>query len=647
MTHSRRAPGAWLLLAAVLATASPALAQHAGVVSRMSVSSTGEEGNEGGSTPVMSADGRYVTFQSSSTNLVPNDTNDNTDIFVHDTATGVVQRVSIAWNGMEARDDSRCPTISADGRYVAFLSQAWNLYPGGANLGRPRWDVYVHDRQTGTTIPVSRAPDGGEPDGESGCPTISADGRRIAFASRAGNLTPFGGGGRDDVFLHDLDKQKTRLISRTAGGRAGNGHSYGAVISADGSTIAFLSQATDLDGAALPAASRSFIRSFVRDIEAGTTEVIDVTPQLPSLIPDGSSTDLALSADGRRVAFVSWATNLVSPPPPSGRFNNVYLRDRDAGRTTLVSYQDTLYDDCDPGPGVHVCEGSESLAPAISGDGRYVSFASYSRRLLPMSFTWAPQVYLHDSLGGRLRRVSVDEYGQDAACSGDSSLSHDGEIITLASDGGIVPQKNGFRDVYRHQWQCVAEGRCRPEVACPPRPATCATTSNAVFRLRKRPPGGIHTDRLFFRWHGAPESSPLPDPLGDARYQLCVYGGPRGVVAMDVGTPDAEACPAAGAPCWQVRETQQKLRDEQGGLASLTVSATRSATRILASGSGAMLDAPYLPLTGTQGLTVQLQDRTSGRCWSADFPAAAVHKNFAGTPGLGSRNDGWLVARLP
>lgn len=649
--HRRSAPGAGsaglMLLAALLAPVSPAPAQQAGVVTRMTVNVAGEEGNHGGSTPFMSADGRHVAFQSWSTNLVPNDTNDNTDIFVHDTATGVVQRVSVAWNGMEARDDSRCPTMSADGRYVAFLSRAWNMYPGGANLGRPRWDVYVHDRQTGATIPVSRAPDGGEPDGESGCPTISADGRRVAFSSRAGNLTPFGGGGRDDVFLHDLDRKKTRLISRTADGRAGNGPSFGGAISGDGSAVAFLSSATNLGGASLPSGSRSFIRAFVRDIAAGTTEVIDVTPQLPSLIPDGSSTDIAISADGRRVAFVSWATNLVSPPPPSGRFNNVYLRDRDAARTTLVTYQDTLYDDCDPAPGLQACEGSESLAPAISGDGRYVSFASYSRRLLPMSFSWKPQVYVYDSLGGRLRRVSVDAYGQDASCSGDSSLSHDGKIITLASDGGIVPQGNGFRDVYRQEWQCVAEGRCRPEVACPPKPATCATTSKAVFRLRKHPPGGVHEDRVFFRWHGAPESSSLPDPLGGAQYQLCVYGGPRGVVAMDVGTPDAEECPAGGGPCWQVRRTQQQLRDEQGGLERLTISATPNATRILARGSGAMLDAPYLPLTGSQGLTVQLQDRTSGRCWSADFPAAAVRKNVAGTPGYGSRADGWLVARLP
>jgi len=646
ITQRRARSAALLLFAAALVPAPPALAQRAGIVERMSESSAGEEGNEGGTQPSVSADGRFVAFQSSSTNLVPGDTNDNSDIFVHDTATGVVQRVSVAWNGMEARDDSRCPAISADGRYVAFVSQAWNMYPGGANLGRPRGDVYVHDRQTGTTTPVSRAHDGGEPTDESFCPTISADGRRVAFASRASNLVRNDDNNGDDVFLYDLDKQKLKLISKTAADRPGNWPSSGGVISADGSAVAFMSHATNLEGAALPPASGIYSRAFVRDLAAGTTEVLDVTPQLPSLLPDGSTDDMAISADGRRVAFLSSATNLVSPPP-SGRYNNVYLRDRDAGRTSLITYQDTLYDDCDPGPGVFRCDDGYTLAPAISGNGRYVSFASYSRRLLPMSFNGRPQVYLHDTLGGRLRRVSVDEYGQEGGCSGDSSLSHDGKILAIGSDGGIVPQINGRRDVYRQEWQCVAEGRCRPAVACPPKPTTCATTSNAVFRLRKHPPGGTREDRLFFRWQGGAEESPMPDPTDGAQYQLCIYGGPQGVVAMDVGTPEAGACPGGGAACWQQRGRHHKLRDPRGGIMSLSIFGGAAATRIQATGKGPLLDAPYLPLTGTQGLTVQLQDRTSGRCWSADFPAAAVRKNFAGTPGYGSRDDGWLVARLP
>ena len=135
---SRTWRGALPLLVLATLAASGAGAQQAGVLSRMSVSSAGEEGNYGSGGATVSADGRFVAFDSAASNLVPGDTNGNTDVFVHDTQTGVVERVSMAWNGNEARDDSRCPSISADGRMVAFLSQAWNMFPGGANLGTPR-----------------------------------------------------------------------------------------------------------------------------------------------------------------------------------------------------------------------------------------------------------------------------------------------------------------------------------------------------------------------------------------------------------------------------------------------------------------------------------------------------------------------------
>ena len=133
----------------------------------MSVSSAGEEGNYGSGGATVSADGRFVAFDSAASNLVPGDTNGNTDVFVHDTQTGVVERVSMAWNGNEARDDSRCPSISADGRMVAFLSQAWNMFPGGANLGTPRDEVFVRDRQTGVTTRLTAAVDGGMPNNHS------------------------------------------------------------------------------------------------------------------------------------------------------------------------------------------------------------------------------------------------------------------------------------------------------------------------------------------------------------------------------------------------------------------------------------------------------------------------------------------------
>ena len=91
---------------------------------------------------------------------MPGDTNLDTDVFVRDRQTGVVQRESLTWNGMEARDDSICPALSADGRWRRVPEPAWNMYPGGANLGSPRWDVYLRDRQAGTTTRISVAAGG-------------------------------------------------------------------------------------------------------------------------------------------------------------------------------------------------------------------------------------------------------------------------------------------------------------------------------------------------------------------------------------------------------------------------------------------------------------------------------------------------------
>lgn len=638
---SRTWRGALPLLVLATLAASGAGAQQAGVLSRMSVSSAGEEGNYGSGGATVSADGRFVAFDSAASNLVPGDTNGNTDVFVHDTQTGVVERVSMAWNGNEARDDSRCPSISADGRMVAFLSQAWNMFPGGANLGTPRDEVFVRDRQTGVTTRLTAAFDGGMPNNHSYCPKISADGRRVVFASRAMNLVKYDGNYSFDVFLYDLQKGKLKLVSRTADGRPANSASYMPVISADGRSVAFVSYATDLDGVAL-GDLRYFPRAFVRDLEAGTTELVDV-PRLQPGMPDGSAFEVALSGDGRVVAFGSYATNLVSPPPAETAWGNLYVRNRDTGKTILATALDPLATGCTIGWGGSPCSPGSNSELSLSADGRWLSFISYSQRLLPMSFTHAPQAYLFDALGGRLRRISVDPSGWEGACSGGGGISDDGSVVAFVNDGGLVPQQTGARDVYRQEWRRTADRGTRPLAACPLKPSSCEPAVESVFRLRKHPPGGIDEDRVFWRWRGAPQSAPLPDPTAGARYQLCVYSA-DGRVAMDVGTPDVGACPAGSGPCWQSSGRQYKLRDPKGGLGALTI-VGGPLPRILVRGSGQLIDAPFLPLKGV-GFTVQLQDATSGRCWSADFPGAAVQKNFGGKPGDGSRSDGALTAQM-
>ncbi|MPV87013.1 TolB family protein [Ostreibacterium oceani] len=161
------------------------------------VDSNGIAGNNGSYAPSISADGRYVAFHSGATNLVAGDTNGNLDIFVHDTQTGVTTRVSVDSSGVEGDDYSQIPSISADGRYVAFYSDATNLVTGDTNGAQ---DIFVHDTQTGVTTRFSVDSNDLESNNGSYNPSISADGRYVAFDSFATNLVADDTNGRRDVF---------------------------------------------------------------------------------------------------------------------------------------------------------------------------------------------------------------------------------------------------------------------------------------------------------------------------------------------------------------------------------------------------------------------------------------------------------------
>jgi hypothetical protein len=171
-------------------------------IERVSVDSSGAEANSGADDGAISSDGRCVAFQSNSTNLVAGDTNGKTDIFVHDRTTGVTERVSVDSSGSEANNVSVDPSISADGRYVAFESVASNLVAGDTNS---RDDIFVHDRTTGITTRVSVDSSGAEANKPSWSASISTDGAVVAFQSHADNLVPGDTNGRPDVFVNDGD----------------------------------------------------------------------------------------------------------------------------------------------------------------------------------------------------------------------------------------------------------------------------------------------------------------------------------------------------------------------------------------------------------------------------------------------------------
>ncbi|HET9771640.1 MAG TPA: hypothetical protein VFS16_12190, partial [Acidimicrobiia bacterium] len=183
-------------------------------------------GSDGASfTPAISASGRYVAFASAASSLVKRDTNGSEDVFVYDRKKRTTERVSLSSAGAQAGGASFDPAISADGRFVAFTSAAPDLVPGDDN---GQVDVFVRDRQRGETVLASVGPQGARGDGPSVAPAISADGRFVAFESDAGTLVHGDGNHTGDVFVHDLAGGVTRLVSVAGNGQQTESPSFGA-----------------------------------------------------------------------------------------------------------------------------------------------------------------------------------------------------------------------------------------------------------------------------------------------------------------------------------------------------------------------------------------------------------------------------------
>jgi Tol biopolymer transport system component len=339
----------------------------------VSVGSGGAQGNNASNTPAISANGRYVAFRSTASNLVADDTNGAADVFVRDQEFGTTTRVSVATGGTQGNGDSNSPSISANGQWIAFASAASNLVPGDTNNQQ---DVFVYDQLTGTTTRVSVGPGGVQGNDVSWQPAISADGRWVAFASLASNLVPDDTNQAFDVFVHDRQTQATTRVSVATGGDQGNGLSRDPTISADGRWVAFASVATTL-----VAGDTAIEDVFLHDRETGTTTRVSVGPG--GVPGDNSSISPAISADGRSVAFASVAANLV-PGDANGRFD-VFVHERQTGTTTRVSMSSAG------------TEGNaDSWVPSISVDGRWVAFESLASNLVANDTNSTWDVFIHD-----------------------------------------------------------------------------------------------------------------------------------------------------------------------------------------------------------------------------------------------------------
>ena len=289
----------------------------AGTTERLSINSIGNGGNGASRSPSVDALGSEVAFASAATNLVLGDTNGQFDVFVRSRSAAVTQRVSVGPGGLEANGQSGNPSISDDGRYVAFASDATNLVAGDANNAR---DIFVHDRATGATQRVSLGEAGAEAQGPSGTPEISGDGRFVAFSSAASNLVDGDTNKRGDVFVHDRDRGVTELVSTGLEGEPAKGNSALPALGDDGRYVAFESGAANL----VVEDTNKAIDIFVRDRTADTTERVSITTS--GAQATGRSAGAAISADARFTAFQSFAANLVTAD--ANAVGDIFVRER-------------------------------------------------------------------------------------------------------------------------------------------------------------------------------------------------------------------------------------------------------------------------------------------------------------------------------
>jgi Tol biopolymer transport system component len=422
------------LIVAMIA-ASPGVAGGA-TTRRLSVSSGGRQGNANSYGATTAGRGRYVVFESNASDLVRGDTNGVTDIFERNRSTGKTIRVSVSSGGKQGNGPSHSARgVTPNGRFVVFESFATNLVPGDTN---GTWDVFVRDTVARKTYLVSRNSAGREGNRASSDPTISADGRYVAFESFASNLVKGDTNGWVDAFVRDRRTHTTRRVSVSSRGRQGNENSSDAVISGSGRYVAFESLASNL----VRGDTNGTSDIFVRDMSAHTTRRMSVSSggaqgNNAGFIGHHGSHSAAISANGRYVAFESFSSNLAKGD--TNRVCDVFVRDRATHHTFLVSRNSNGR------------EGNKfSSDPAISNDGRYVTFESGATNLTRNDTNGKVDVIVRNRAAGRTFRASLSPAGhQGNGESSDPSISGNGTFIVFESEASnlVAHDTNGRSDV--------------------------------------------------------------------------------------------------------------------------------------------------------------------------------------------------------
>lgn len=462
---------------------------------------TGAPPPEGAGIADVSHDGRYVVFDSAASIFIAGDLNGVSGVYLRDLQTGLYELISRSASGPGTLASSSA-IMTPDARYVAFVSASQNL--ATPNDVGTFDDVFVRDRQLGTTIKVSVMPGGGEANNSSRWPGISNDGSRVCFSSQAANLSPVDPYAYEDVFVRDLSLGTTTLVSATPGGWVGNDHSYVATISGDGRFVAFSSDASDL----IAGDTNGVGDIFVRDLQSQTT--VRASVATGGAQADNYSHMAALSDDGRIVAFHSVATNLATPDVPP--WQDIFVRDMQSGVTTRVSQSAS-----------GTPANYSSWSPSLSGDGRYVAFTTYAYNLLPSAHRHA--IVRVDRATGEVIETQGSVCGVPVDQVGLPRISGDGSKVVFPCKAAHAASRdtNNKYDVFLHDTNAPAVPKVCTYCAVAPTshgclPAISATgapsaTAGAGFVLNVSSVEGQRTAMFLFSpysvsvpWGGAGHS---------------------------------------------------------------------------------------------------------------------------------------------
>jgi ribosomal protein L14 len=430
-TQPRRVHALWIVaVVTVLVMAGAPQAHAMTIAKRVSVSSRGRQANNNSGAPRTAGSGRFVVFESNASNLVKNDTNGVSDIFLRDRARKRTIRISVGGQHRQANGESHTANLSPNGRYVVFESYATNLVKGDTN---GTWDVFLRDVAKKKTYRISVNSAGTQGNGASADPVVSADGRYVDFESSASNLIPNDSNGAvTDVFERDRSTHKTILVSVSTTGKHGNGSSSDPRMSTTGRYIVFESRATN----------------FVKGDTAGETDIMfrDMSTHKTTRVSVNSnehqgnagSYSARVTPDGRFVVFESFSSNLAGTD--NNHAADVFLRDRAAGKTYRISVSSNER----PGNGY-------SSDPSISANGRFVAFESAATNFTGHDANAHVDAFIRDRATGTTRCLSLTRSGRTGnAASSDPTLSADGKTVVFESWASNLVKRdtNGHKDVF-------------------------------------------------------------------------------------------------------------------------------------------------------------------------------------------------------